>query len=85
MSPYGRVGVIYFDFKQASNQLLLQCLIDFLDVRLLVQHGGHVAARRRAALRRGRRVAVVVADVLLVPQVQGEVDDALLRVKVLLL
>ena len=67
---------------------LLQCLVDFLNVSFLVQNGGHVAAsgstRRRAGLRR-RRVEVVVADILLVPQVQGEVDDALLRVKVLLL
>ena len=60
-------------------------MIDFLDIGFLVQDCGHVAARRRRARVRGGRVAVVVADVLLVSQVQREVDDALLRVKVLLL
>ena len=61
--------------------------IELLDIVLLVQHGTHaiVALVHVVRVRVAVVVVVVTRDVAFVPQVEGEVDHALLGVEVFLL
>ena len=58
--------------------------VEFLNVILLVEYRGHVGLRLGVLLLTPH-TAGVLSEVPLAPEVEGEVDDALLAVQILLL